>query len=105
MFTVSYALDGLTFEWDDEKAKAVRKKHHVSFEEAATVFLDGNGLMIPDPDHSEWEERFLLLGFSSQAHMLVVSHCLRYSDTVIRLISARRASKKEAMTYHERWLR
>ncbi|MBQ9492606.1 MAG: BrnT family toxin [Oscillibacter sp.] len=105
MSTISYALDDFTFEWDSEKAQAVRKKHHVSFEEAATVFRDENALMLSDPDHSCWEERFLLLGFSSQANMLVVSHCLRCSDTVIRLISARKATKKEAMTYHEKWLK
>ena len=103
--TISYTVDNLTFEWDEDKAAAVRKKHRVSFEEAASAFLDVNGLLISDPDHSEWEERFVLLGFSSQANLLVVSHCLRYSETVIRLISARRATKKEAMTYHERWLR
>ena len=101
---ISYTMDDLMFEWDRDKAKSVRKKHGVSFEEAASVFFDERGLQIPDPDHSEWEERFLLLGFSAQANMLVVSYCLRYSESVFRLISARKATKKEARQYSERWM-
>ena len=103
MRTISFTLDDLTFEWDKEKAKAVRKKHGVTFEEAASAFADKNALVLPDPDHSEWEERFLLLGYSSRANMLMVSHCLRRSGTVIRLISARKATKTEETMYHENW--
>lgn len=103
MPTISYTLQDLTFEWDADKAESVRKKHNVSFQEAATVFMDENALMIPDPDHSsEREERFLLMGFSTRANVLVVSHCLRHSETVIRLISARKATKKEEKTYYKR---
>ena len=105
MRTISFTLDDLTFEWDREKAKAVRKKHGVSFEEAASSFSDKNALVLPDPDHSDWEERFLLLGYSARANMLMVSHCLRHSGTVIRLISARKANKAEEKSYHDNWSR
>ena len=80
-----------------------RQKHGVSFEEAASAFGDKNALVLSDPDHSEWEERFLLLGYSVRANMLMVSHCLRRSGTVIRLISARKATKTEEELYHENW--
>ncbi|MBQ9521497.1 MAG: BrnT family toxin [Oscillospiraceae bacterium] len=105
MATISYALNDLTevtFEWDSDKDDAVYTKHGVRFTEAATVFLDVNALMMSDPDHSEQEDRFLQLGYSTRANLLIVSYCVRYSDTVIRLISARKATKKEAMTYHKR---
>ena len=101
MSTISYALNGLNFQWDSEKAEAVMKKHGVSFQEAASVFSDEEGLMIPDPDHSEQEERFLLLGYSNHANALLVSHCYRNSEQIIRLISARKATKREVMMYHK----
>lgn len=105
MATISYTLDdlaNLTFEWDSDKAEAVYTKHGVRFAEAATVFLDVNALVIPDPDHSGQEDRFLQLRYSTRANLLIVSYCVRCSDTVIRLISARKATKKEEMTYHKR---
>jgi hypothetical protein len=74
-------------------------KHGVSFEEAQTVFLDESARLIDDPDHSENEDRFLLLGYSFQARCLMVSHCYRQSETVIRLISARRATVQEEEVY------
>ncbi len=86
---------GITFEWDTEKAKANLRKHGVSFEEAQSVFLDESARLIDDPDHSDDENRFILLGYSFQARCLIVSHCCRESDSVIRLISARRATAQE----------
>ncbi len=74
-------------------------KHGVSSQEAQTVFLDESARLIDDPDHSGEEERLLLLGFSFQAHCLIVSHCYRESDSVIRLISARRATSQEEEVY------
>lgn len=94
-------METLSFEWDENKNEINKKKHGISFEEAATVFYDINGIVIPDPEHSEEEERFILLGTSSKADVLVVCHCLRCSDTVIRIISARKANKKETKQYYE----
>ena len=87
------------FEWDESKNDINQKKHHISFEEAQTVFYDERALVIDDPDHSVDEERFIILGLSSQARLLVVCHCLRESETVIRIISARKATKTEATYY------
>jgi hypothetical protein len=92
----------LTFEWDDRKSQANRRKHGVSFEEAQTVFLDDNALFMSDPDHSQEEDRFLLLGLSSLARALVVCHCYRESDEVIRIISARKADREERQLYADR---
>lgn len=91
----------LIFEWDDNKARINLQKHGVSFEEAQTVFCDENALLIDDPDHSEDEERFIILGLSSTARLLVVCHCYRASETVIRIISARKATRKEAQQYEQ----
>ena len=92
----------LCFEWDPNKDTANQKKHGISFEEAKTVFYDDCALLIDDPDHSGEEERFILLGFSLRANMLVVCHCYRQSDSVIRIISARKATKNEAHVYNDR---
>jgi uncharacterized protein len=89
----------LHFEWDDRKAAANAKKHGVSFEEAKSVFVDERAKIISDPDHSEDEERFVLLGLSSALRILLVCHCYRSEGNVIRLISARRASTNEAKQY------
>lgn len=89
----------LQFEWDENKNIINKIKHHISFEEAETVFYDDLALMIDDPDHSQDEERFIILGMSSKANLLIVCHCYRASDTVIRIISARKATKTEAMYY------
>ena len=91
----------LSFEWDPQKDLINRKKHGVSFEEAATVFEDVNALVISDPEHSEDEERFVILGFSLQANLLVVCHCYWASESVIRIISARKATKNESRQYQE----
>ena len=95
----------LRFEWDDRKNAQNKRKHGVSFEEAQTVFLDEQALLIADPDHSELEERFILLGLSSALQTLVVCHCYRREGDVIRLISARRADRQERMVYENRWTR
>ncbi len=89
----------LQFEWDENKNALNQRKHQISFEEAKTVFYDDRALVIDDPDHSQDEERFLILGMSSRANLLIVCHCLRASDTIIRIISARKATKKESMYY------
>ena len=77
-------MEVLKFEWDENKNKINKSKHKVSFEEAKTVFYDVEALVIDDPDHSEDEERFIILGESSRANLLVVCHCYRVSETVIR---------------------
>jgi hypothetical protein len=95
----------LRFEWDDRKAAANLRHHRVSFVEAQTVFLDEEALLMGDPDHSEDEERFLLLGLSTSLRVLVVCHCYREGDDVIRIISARRADRNEQAEYNRRWRR
>ena len=90
----------LGFEWDANKARSNVAKHGISFEEATTVFDDPYARVIADPDHSLDEERFVILGLSSQARELVVCHCLRGTDkSVIRIISARKATKTETRQY------
>ncbi len=94
-------MDMIKFEWDENKNTINKKKHNISFEEAMTVFYDEEALLINDPEHSEEEERFILLGFSQKANLLVVCHCCRNSETVIRIISARKATKNESKQYYE----
>ena len=89
----------LRFEWDESKNKENIKKHGVSFNEAQTVFFDENAVRFYDPDHSDDEDRFIMLGMSFKLRALVVCHCYRKSDTVIRIISARKADKQEATDY------
>jgi uncharacterized DUF497 family protein len=95
----------LRFEWDERKATVNRRKHGVSFEEARTVFFDENALLRPDEQHSEEEDRFVLLGLSARLRTLVVCHCYRQGDEVIRLISARRANAIERKQYEDRRMR
>ena len=95
----------LRFEWNDRKNAQNRRKHGVSFEEAKTVFFDEHALLLAGPDHSEHEERFILLGFSSAQRTLVVGHCYRRQGDVVRLISARRADRQERAQYEVRWTR
>jgi hypothetical protein len=92
-------MGNIEFAWDRRRARSNLSKHGISFEEARSVFLDENARLIDDPDHSEEEERFVLLGYSFQARCLIVSHCYRESDAVIRLISARRATAQEEEVY------
>ncbi|MBR3018153.1 MAG: BrnT family toxin [Clostridia bacterium] len=89
----------LSFEWDEHKNAVNQAKHQVSFEEAQTVFYDDRALVIDDPEHSQDEERFIILGMSARARLLIVCHCYRASDTVIRIISARKATKTESKYY------
>ena len=89
-------MSNIKFEWDARKATANEKKHGISFDEARTVFFDENAKLIDDPDHSNDEDRFVLLGLSSS---LKVCHCYREEGNVIRIISARKASPHESKQY------
>jgi uncharacterized protein len=91
----------IRFEWDGNKDSANKHKHGISFEEAQTVFFDPNARLIADPDHSEHEERFIILGMSYTLKIIVVCHCYKSKNEVIRIISARKAIKKEEKTYME----
>ena len=88
-------MAALRFEWDEKKNRDNQKKHGVSFEEAQTVFIDENAVEFFDPDHSRKEDRFLMLGISAKLRLLVVSHCYRRKESTIRIVSARKATKKE----------
>lgn len=92
----------LQFEWDDKKNQNNIKKHGISFEEAASVFEDDESLIIADDEHSNDEERFILIGFSFKTNLLVVCHCYREKDSIIRIISARKADSKERQKYISR---
>lgn len=89
----------LRFEWDPLKAEQNRRKHGVSFEEAESVFYDESAVEFYDDEQSEWEDRFPLLGLSSRLRLLIVCHCYRERDSIIRIISARKATKSEAQHY------
>ncbi len=93
----------IDFDWDPKKDKANQKKHGVSFEEARTVFYDEAAILIEDPD--EAEDRFVMIGLSAALRALVVCHCYREEDHVIRVISARRANRAERRDYERRWKR
>jgi len=93
----------LIFEWDEKKNISNKKKHKISFEEAQTVFSDENALLIHDPDHPVGGNRFVLLGLSLKLRILVVCHCCQKSDSVIRIISARKAIRLEQRRYWDRW--
>ena len=95
-------MSGLSFEWDSRKAASNERKHGVTFPEASSAFADEHALVIPDPDHSDSEERFILLGLSSAIRLLVVVHCFREEDDVIRIISARKATRTESQQYGDR---
>ncbi|MFO7680535.1 MAG: BrnT family toxin [Chloroflexota bacterium] len=92
-------MKSLRFAWDPAKAETNLRKHDVSFAEAQTIFYDENAIEFYDDEHSEWEDRFLLLGISSRLRLLIVCHCYRADDGVIRLISARKATQQEAAHY------
>jgi uncharacterized DUF497 family protein len=92
-------MSSLRIEWDPRKAEANRRKHGVTFEDATTVFSDERARLIDDPDHSEEEERLVLLGLSSSLRLLVVAHCYRADGNVIRIISARKATREEERSY------
>jgi len=96
-------MSDLRFEWDSRKESQNRRKHGVSFAEAETVFSDDHALLVDDPDHSDQEDRFALLGLSAGLRTLVVVHCYREQEAVIRIISARKATRKERDIYNRRW--
>ena len=95
-------MNELWFEWDKRKEKANIKKHGVSFDEARAVFYDENAIQYFDPDHSANEDRFILLGISFKLRILVVCHCFRESETIVRIISARKADGDEENEYWRR---
>ena len=92
-------MNDISFQWDQSKAKSNLKKHGIHFEEAATVFYDDNAREYYDPDHSEDEDRFLMLGMSRNLRVLIVSYCYRESDKIIRIISSRKAKNNEIKSY------
>ncbi len=96
-------MSDIRFEWDEAKNRQNQRTHGVSFEEAQTVFLDERAIRYFDPDHSADEDRFLMLGMSLKLRVLVVCHCYRVEDSVIRIISARKANKKEQAAYWDYW--
>ena len=89
----------ISFTWNHKKATENLRKHKISFEEAQTVFIDPNARMIFDSDHSDQEDRFIILGISSALRLLVVCHCYHEKDMIIRIISARKATKQEKKQY------
>lgn len=93
----------MTFEWDEAKNKINQAKHGISFEEAQSVFEDAYAILFDDPDHSEEEERFLIIGMSDAKGICIVSHCYRGADDRIRIISARAATQKERNVYIEQF--
>jgi uncharacterized DUF497 family protein len=96
---ITAPIKKLVFTWDPAKAASNERKHGISFEEARTVFYDDNARLDHDPDHSDDEDRFIILGVSSKLRILVDCHCYRANDAEIRLISARKATKKERKQY------
>jgi uncharacterized DUF497 family protein len=89
----------LEFAWNSEKDQENLRKHGVAFGEAATVFLDKRAGLYHDPEHSDAEDRYILHGMSEKARMLVVCHCYRRNDSIIRIISARKADAQESTEY------
>jgi uncharacterized protein len=89
----------IKFLWDKNKEILNIKKHGISFDIAQSVFYDDNARLIYDPDHSETEDRFIIIGLSKKLNVLVVNHCYRKNDEIIRIISARKATKNEINEY------
>ena len=96
-------MNELRFEWDGAKSRQNKRKHGVTFEEAQSVFLDERAIRFFDPDHSEDEARFILLGMSFVLRVLVVCDCYRVEDSIIRILSARQANETEAQAYAAYW--
>lgn len=89
----------ITFEWHDTKDRANQKKHGVSFREAKSVFFDEYAVQFYDEEHSSEEDRFIMLGMSNESRVLIVCHCERENGEIIRIVSARKATKKERGFY------
>ncbi len=94
-------MDTIRFLWDYNKNKINMHKHKISFEEAVSVFYDAEAIIRDDPEHSDEEDRFIILGLSNRANLLVVCHCYREEDSIIRIISARKATANEAKQYYK----
>ena len=92
-------MEDIRFVWDQTKSRENLRKHGISFEEARSVFFDDQAVEFYDDEHSEWEDRFLILGLSAKLRLLMVCHCLRNEGNVIRIISARRATRAEQKHY------
>lgn len=92
---------GMIFEWDENKNRINQRKHGISFEDVKNVFGDEYAILFDDPDHSEFEDRFLIIGMSNVKGVCIVSHCYRNADETIRIISARKATKTEQSFYDE----
>ncbi len=95
-------MEMISFQWDENKNETNKRKHKLSFEEASEVFEDENAILFDDPDHSDEEERFLIIGMTALSKICIVSHCYR-DDNVIRIISARKATKNEKNIYLKGW--
>jgi uncharacterized DUF497 family protein len=93
----------MILEWDENKNQTNKSKHGISFEEAVTVFYDEYAILFDDPDHSEYEERFLIIGMSNKKGVCIISHCYRGADETIRIISARKATKTEQIIYNQQF--
>lgn len=96
-------MPDIRFEWGEKKHSFNKRKHGVSFTEGQTVFADENGLLIDDPDHSDKQDRFILLGLGANLRLLVVSRTYREDDLTIRIVSARKATRSEQEQYWRRW--
>lgn len=94
-------MDNINFEWNEKENQINQRKHGINFEEAKTVFFDDNAILFDDPEHSMEEERFLILGISKNENLCIVSHCYRLGDNIIRIISARKATKNETKIYNQ----
>jgi uncharacterized DUF497 family protein len=94
-------MSEIKFSWDERKNTSNKKKHGLSFQEAVTVFHDENARLIPDPSHSLEEDRFILLGISSKLRVLIVCHCYREKEQLVRIISARKATRQEKQQYED----
>lgn len=95
-------VSDLRFAWDPRKANENSRRHGVTFGEAQTVFLDENALLIGDPDHSDDEDRFVMIGLSARLRVLVVCHCYRTAESEVRLITARKGDREERREYERR---
>ncbi|MBO6140588.1 MAG: BrnT family toxin [Ruminococcus sp.] len=94
-------MELLHFEWDENKNEINKRKHGISFETAKEVFYDDLAIVFDDPDHSVDEDRFLIIGMTKSSKVCIVSHCYRDNDNIIRIISAREATKREKNFYEE----
>ena len=92
---------GMRFDWDLDKAKSNEKKHGITFEEARTAFGDEHSQIYDDEEHSDYEERFILIGYSEKTRLLMVCHCYRNGDNITRIISARKATSQERKKYED----